>query len=115
MPESLERARPNEEPSAQFNILPGREFDGDPAGYFLHSNDAELDSAIRSLGGDEALDYYVGSSRTSRQIKSAAEALADQLSHPEIQAKILELGQQKRELVAQIRALDEQYEALVQK
>ncbi len=107
-----------EQPIANFKITPGRVFDGETSGFFIRSKNAELDSAARSLRGEEALDFYTNSmlnGRSESEMKQAAESLRDKLNDPEIQQLIMELAKKKRQLEQQIKEIEDQCSELLEK
>ena len=122
MKEQFKGATPSPESSEQqafeFRVIPGREIGGKPAAYFVDSGSAEFNSAIGSLGGDEALAFYTNDSmkgRSWREMQEAAEKLKKKLSDPKVREKIWDLAGEKRELMERIGKLEQEYEELLEK
>lgn len=105
-----------EQPEIKFEVVPGIKNDeGEIAAFFVESNSRKLDSDIRVLGGDEALDYYTNSmdpERSEQTMRKAAEGLRDQLNDPETLKKILELIKRKEDIKSRIQKLEDQLDSL---
>lgn len=101
---------------ASFKIEHGRVVDGETCAFFIESENAELNSATRSLGGNEAPGFFTNSrikGRSETEMRQAAESLRDRLNNPEVQQRIIELAEKKRQLEQQIEEIEEQYSGLL--